>query len=155
MKNPECVFSRIWLKNRAAIADLKINSYWSRCCKIKTTPSKLHAVDCDRHTNLWTKRVFCIEGALVLHLLITSSRILQAKHAGEFSQVQQHPGTLCSILCLTEHCLSSNAALIPHPCWTTAPPLLPLLGTQWLRQACELWMSQADYMGQQEHRAAL
>lgn len=39
--------------------------------------------------------------------------------------MQQHPGTLCSILCLTEHCLSSSAAVRPHPCWTMTPPPHP------------------------------
>lgn len=95
---------------------------WPKCCWIKTTPPK---VVWGRHTNLWTERVLRVEGALVLHLHITSSRTLQAKHAGEFSQMRQHPGTLCSILCLTEHCLSSSAALRPHPCWTMAPPAPP------------------------------
>lgn len=131
---------------------------WPKCCWIKTTPPKIHPVVWGLHTNLWTEWVLCVEGALILHLHITSSRTLQAKHAGEFSQMRQHPETSCSILCLTEHCLSSNAALRPHPCWTrppTPPPALLLLGTLWLRQACELWMRQADHMGQQEHRAAL
>lgn len=39
--------------------------------------------------------------------------------------MEQHPGTLCSILCLKEHCLSSSAAVRPHPCWTMTPPPPP------------------------------
>lgn len=105
------------------MADLQIYSTDLNVVGLKATPPKIHPVVWGRHTNLWTERVLHVDGALVLHLHITSSITLQAKHAGEFSQMQQHPGTLCSILCLTERCLSSNAALRPHPCWTmTTPP---------------------------------